>query len=146
MFFIIKYELMRKLILIIAGAGLFLAGCQNKSSVADGLDDDHTRASIYAAILKDHKYLSEFLDSLRTNHHARMMMHSDTAMMRHMVGGMPLEMVWRQMLIKAKDSAACKTLCSVMMDHKSAMHDGSMKCMKKGSGEKSDKIQPAKHH
>jgi len=112
---------MKKMIAFFTVLGIVLINCTGESPTS-GLKDDENRREIYAEILDNHHYLKEFIDSMRTSDHARMMMHSDTAMTNNLVHDMPAEKMLGHLMAKVEDdSTACKMMCGAMMDHKKVM-------------------------
>jgi hypothetical protein len=147
---------MKTITAFIAGIGALLMSCEDHSS-SSMLKDDRIRTEVFADILSNHNYLKEFMDSMRTSDHARMMMNSDTAMMNNMLHDMPFEKKLKHLMTQTeKDSTACKMMCGVMMDHKKVMNTmlGKLEeagevdkgCMAKMKNEKAKTAEPAKHH
>jgi hypothetical protein len=150
---------MKKLTVFIAMIGALLLGCGSPSSDSM-LNDDQMRKQVFANILSNHVYLKEFMDSMRTSDHARMMINSDTAMTSAVLNDMPFDKKLKNLMIQTEnDSTACKMMCGVMMDHKKVMKTmlgkledagevdkGCMAKMKNEKAKTTEKAEPAKHH
>lgn len=99
---------------MILATTLFIAGCQGRKS--DLLDNDKFRGEFYSAILRNHKYTRELLDSIVKNRHSRMMMDSDSTFTNHLIAGMrPHHMIGQMVRRIENDSMMCKDACMNMM-------------------------------
>jgi hypothetical protein len=134
---------------------LLLIGCENNES--SFLEDDDQRQEIYAEILNNHTYMKEFMDSIRSNNHARMMMNYDTSIISSMMHHAPADVMIKGLMDRTtKDSTACKMMCGMMMEHKKVRkamletldEKGVVKkgCMTGKEGEFSLKANKLKHH
>ena len=112
---------MKTTIILFALLGFVLMNCTDASH-SERLKDDRFRRMIFSEILDNHTYLREFMDSMRTSDHARMMIHADSSLADDYVHQMPAEKMLGHLMAKVDgDSTACKMMCSVMMEHKKVM-------------------------
>ena len=100
---------------MLLATALIIGGCQGQKS--DLLENDKFRSEFYSAILRNHKYTKELLDSIVKNEHSRMMMDSDSTLVNHLIAGMPAHHMIGQMVGRIeRDSMTCKDACMKMME------------------------------
>lgn len=102
-------------ITISAIALLAFAGCNQKNEVKEMLNDPLTRENIYSEIIHDHQLMTEFMEKMRSNEHAMMMMEGYDQRMMNM------ENMRETASMFMHDSIACDHLTDSIMNHREVM-------------------------
>jgi hypothetical protein len=113
------------------------AGCQRKFDASSDLQDEQQRNEIFNAIINDHSYMDQFMQSMKGNNHAQMMMKgnkgmmgmmmTDTADVRNMMNMMQGNsqmmgsMMGQMMQMCNKDSTLRNNMMGMMMNHSDMM-------------------------
>lgn len=98
-----------------------IVGC-NGNYVSSALKDPETRRNLYSEILRDHDYLTELLDSIKSSRHARMMLQTDTALIGQLMENGPTNEILNHIMRRSEnDSTTCKEVCQSLMGHKAVM-------------------------
>ena len=76
----------RSILFSLATIALLLMGCTQQADVSTMLNNAETKDKVFSAILDDHELMTEFMNKMRSNEHAMMMMKGDQKMMGMMMG------------------------------------------------------------
>ena len=120
---------MKKTLILLAIASLSFTSCSSNDKAPEMLNNEIQKKEIFSAIISNDKLLSEFMDTMMTNHHDKMMsmmeskMKSDKTMQMDMMGGM--------MNMCEKDSLMCNKMMTMMQSKPMMMNK-----MKKMNGMK----------
>ena len=99
-----------------------------EKEVTDLLSNSESRTTIFNEILNDHQLMMDFMDAIKDNPHAMMMIRSDSAMMGNSaMGGKHMnwdnQMMGNMMDMCDKDSTRCEHMAEVMSEHTHMMMD-----------------------
>lgn len=100
---------MKTLIVVLSAIGLLsLNGCKQESDPQVLLENSNTRTELFSAIIQNHEYMMEFMETMHSNEHAMQMMKGDKKMMSSMMHGEGMQMMMT-------DSIMMKNIMQVMM-------------------------------
>ena len=100
---------MKTLIVVLSAIGLLsLNGCKQESDPQVLLENSNTRTELFSAIIQNHEYMMEFMETMHSNEHALQMMKGDKKMMSSMMHGEGMQMMMT-------DSIMMKNIMQVMM-------------------------------
>ncbi|MCB0592997.1 MAG: hypothetical protein H6557_31740 [Lewinellaceae bacterium] len=78
---------MKKVMFLSLFAAILLTtSCTQQADVNAMLENAETKDKVFSAILDDHELMTEFMNKMRSNEHAMMMMKGDQKMMGMMMG------------------------------------------------------------
>ena len=79
--------MMKKVMFLSLFAAILLTtSCTQQADVNAMLENAETKDKVFSAILDDHELMTEFMNKMRSNEHAMMMMKGDQKMMGMMMG------------------------------------------------------------
>lgn len=114
-----KLNIMKKSIALLSLIALFtLSNCNQKPAVSKMLENQESRTEIYKAIVDNHDYLMEFMDSIHNNQNAMKSIRQNNMMKCKM-------MMKDSTLMKSDSTMNCMKLQKRMMNH-----DCMQSCMK----------------
>lgn len=114
----------KSIILLLVIALLTVVSCNKKQDVSDMLKNQETKKEIFNAIVDNHDYMMDFMETMQNNEHVMQMMQENKIMMGHMMKG-------KGMLMMMTDSTQMKTM-KLMMHQKGMMCN---QCMKRRKNE-----------
>jgi hypothetical protein len=140
------YNITRAIVFI--GLTFLSMSCGRPNRAQNLLEEDEARGELYMIILNDHRYLTQFMDSMNHNNHARMMMKADTGFVSTIMEHSDVKTMMGHVMKKVEnDSVKSKEMCSMMAEHKAAMKFMMEIMRKKGLLEngKENKKEPESH-
>ena len=117
-------------------------GISQKVEVKGLLEKPETRSEIFNTILNDHQLMMEFMQEMKGNEHASMMMQNEKPQMGEMMGSNPdmmKKMMGNMMDMCEKDSVMRSTMVDMMTQHPEMMKCMKQKMEDKGKKKKDDK-------
>jgi hypothetical protein len=118
---------------------LSISACNQDPNITDVLENPESRSELFNTIAKNHKFMSQFLETMKGDTHAMMMMQGDymqkmkdSTMMHAMMGKMMKDgnMMHHMMQMMHKEgimSNDCMQSCMKIMGDKAMMMNGKSK-------------------
>jgi hypothetical protein len=93
-------------------------GLAQEKKVEDLLNDEETRSEIFKTILNNHQLMVDFMEAMRDNDHAMMMMQRNPGMMGNSsMGGMKMNNEHQMMQMKNENSEAMNQMMGIMKEN-----------------------------
>ena len=104
---------------------LTMNSCNQKTDVNSMLKNSETRTEIFDSIANNHKFMTEFMESMQSSDHAMQMMQGNNNMMGTMMQGESMQMMM-------KDSMMTKNMMQGMMGNMEGRQSMTKEMMKDG--------------